>query len=340
MARTLKEIYNSMISEKISFSELNDLQPQIADSQTLLDDLTSTSKVAIWRLILWVCAFGIWTHEKLWDTFQDDFLDTAEGLIPGTLQWYVNETKAFQYGDDLVWDGDKYEYEDTVSAEAIAKKIITQAAAVESNRQVIIKIAKGELGSLTVLTTDEENAYSGYLEQIKFAGTGTTIINSVADDMKVQFIITYDPLVLTDSGELISEAGTYPVNDAITDHIQGLPFDNEFTVAGLIDDIQAVSGVLNVVCKLCQARTGVAVYEDILATEEENYNSYAGYIVITSAFPLGTSTADDYDVSTIYNIGDEAIYQQIYYKCNTNGTTGAWDPAKWDAMSNVQFNAG
>jgi hypothetical protein len=329
-----------MIAEKVSFSELNELQPQVADSQTLLDDVTSTSKVANWRLILWICAFGIWTHEKLWDVFQTTFLATAEGLIPGTLQWYVNETKAFQYGDDLVWDGDKYEYEDTVSAEAEAKRIITQAAAVESNRQLIIKVAKGEIGSLTVLTTDEENAYSGYLEQIKFAGTGTTIINSVADDMKVQLIVTYDPLVLSDDGELLSTPGTYPVNDAITNYLQEIPFNNEFTVAAMIDAIQAVSGVLNVTCKLCFARSGAAAYEDILATEEENYNSYAGYIVIDSLYPLGTSTADTYDPSATYNIGDEAIYSGIYYECNTNGTTGAWNAANWDEISNVQYNAG
>lgn len=50
MARTLTEIYDSMNAEKQNMASLTDLAPAVNDTQTLLTDLNSPSKVAHWRL--------------------------------------------------------------------------------------------------------------------------------------------------------------------------------------------------------------------------------------------------------------------------------------------------
>lgn len=42
---------------------------------------------------------------------------------------------------------------------------------------------------------------------------------------------------------------------------------------------------------------------------------------------------DAYDSTHTYNTGNTCIYNNVLYKCNTDGTTGAWDSTKWDATT-------
>ena len=67
MARQISEIYNELVLEKQNFTQLNALQPNIDSSQTLLNDLNTSSKVAVWRLIFFVVAVGIWSLENIFD---------------------------------------------------------------------------------------------------------------------------------------------------------------------------------------------------------------------------------------------------------------------------------
>ena len=59
LARTILEIYDSIIAEKQNMASLNALQPSIDSSQDLLNDLTSSSKVAVWRLWAFITAVAI-----------------------------------------------------------------------------------------------------------------------------------------------------------------------------------------------------------------------------------------------------------------------------------------
>lgn len=42
---------------------------------------------------------------------------------------------------------------------------------------------------------------------------------------------------------------------------------------------------------------------------------------------------DAYDSTATYNTGDFCIYNDTFYKCNTDNTTGTWDAQYWDATS-------
>lgn len=44
-------------------------------------------------------------------------------------------------------------------------------------------------------------------------------------------------------------------------------------------------------------------------------------------------TSDPYDTTATYNTGDYVIYNNKLYICNTDNTTGAWDPLKWDEVN-------
>lgn len=291
MSRTLKEIYDEIITEKQTFSSLDTLLPNPDTAQTFLNDLTTSSKVAVWRLMFWVVAFVIWGHEQIFEAHTTEINAIAEAMIPGVLKWYVEEAKKFQNGYELEWIDSKYQYADTTSVDAVASKIVTQAAAVESAGDIIIKVAKGTIGSFSVLSTAELVSFQQYIEKIKFAGTVTTLINESADDLKLAYTIYYDPLVIElDSStpqraKLISD-GTYVVEEAITNHIQGLPFNSKLKIVELTDAIQNAEGVLNVVANEVQARYGAVPYADITTETDQSYLARAGYLAMATNFGL------------------------------------------------------
>ena len=55
---------------------------------------------------------------------------------------------------------------------------------------------------------------------------------------------------------------------------------------------------------------------------------------VNIANPASTANfAPDYDDTATYNKGDKCIYNNLFYICNTDNTTGAWDATKWDAFT-------
>jgi hypothetical protein len=289
MSRTIQTIYNEIITEKQTFTSLNSLVPNPDTAQTFLADLTSTSKVAIWRLLCWLMAFLVWTHEQIFDQHVIEIEARAQEIIPGTTRWYKNIALLFQNGYALTWDGDKYIYTDTTSLLAEASKVVTQSACIEVNTQVLLKIAGGTLGAFAPITAAQLLAFTSYIQTRKFAGVNVTIINWPHDLLKIQYTIEYDPLVIGATGLLLADGTTYPVVEAINDYIQALPFNATLKMSALTDAIQAVNGVMTSVCEVAEAKTnGAAIYTDILATTTDSYVAYSGYLLIDPAFPLSS----------------------------------------------------
>lgn len=283
MSRTIKQIYDAMITEKETFSSLNALVPNPDTAQTFLSDLTTSSKVAIWRLMFWVVAVAIWSHEQIFDQHKAELIEIGNNLITGTKRWYKEQALKFQYGDSLVWSATtlKFEYSPISSG----TKIIKACSVRESNGQVRIKIAKDDgANGLEPLTNTEKNSFSSYMNQIKFAGTNINITNINADDLKLSMNIYYDPLVLTSTGESILNAGTFPVEDAINEHLKNLPFDGTFNITKFIDAIQSAEGVIDPELISSEAKNGANPH---VATGQ-NYIASAGYLVIDGAYPLSS----------------------------------------------------
>ena len=301
MARTIVQIYDSIITEKESFTNLDTLQPLADSSQTFLTNLTASSKVAGWRCMAFVIAVAIWTHEKLWDLFKAEVEQVALDAIPGTIRWYVNKAKEFQNGYLLEWNATlgQSEYADTTSQDAQDARIITQAAAIESNGELTLKVAKGDIGSLAPLSAAELTSINQYFkgfgavrQGVGFAGVVLTMLSEAADDIKLAITIYYDPLVIEmDSstpsrGRLISDTSIYPVEDAVETYLQTIPFNSKFAASGLVDAIQNASGVVDVILNEAWARYGVIAYSDILATTNQSYTARAGYLAVATAFLL------------------------------------------------------
>lgn len=278
MARTITEIYDEMVAEKQSMPTLQGLQPAIDHSQTLLNDLTSKSKVAIWRLLFFVVAVAIWVHEVIFDKHKAEIEARANEVIPGTAKWYRDQCMLFQYGDPLVYLNRIYQYA-TIDE---TKQIIKRTAVIEANGQVRIKVAKLANGLPVPLSTSELTAFSAYVNQIKFAGTNIAIISHPADKLKISYDVTYNPLVMNGNGELIENTSIKPVEDAINNYIQNLPFNGILNLTKLTDAVQMAKGVIDPVLNSAEATYGNLAYAPIL----KNYNANAGYMEIDINFPL------------------------------------------------------
>lgn len=276
MSRTLQQIYDEIIDEKQSLSNLNALLPNSnAYFADFLTDLASNSRVAIWRLIAWVFAYATWTHEQLWDIFKAEIEDIAAKALAGTPRWYYERVLEFQYGDILVYEDGQYKY---ATIDELLKIVKYCAIEERADGVVLVKSAKDNSGTPEPLTAFELTALTAYLQDIKFAGTLLSVVSFPADQLQVYYEVFYDPIVPEAEVKALVEA-------AINSFIKNLPFNGRFNITNLTDAIQLLKGVVDPVFVDAQARYGILPYTVI----DREYNSNAGYLEIDPTFPLSTT---------------------------------------------------
>lgn len=208
--------------------------------------LNSTSKVAIYRLFVYVVAFSIWLLETLFDTHTAEINTKLANQKSGNKAWYRTKALAFQYGFDLVSDTDVFDNGNATDEVIEASKIVKYSAvneATESSR-VIIKIATETDGVLSPLSIAQLAAFDAYINEVRYAGVQITTINYLPDQLHLTIQIKRDALVLSATGMSIINAN-YPVNDAIEEFMKELPFDGELRLSALVDKLQVVPGVLD-----------------------------------------------------------------------------------------------
>lgn len=234
MARSIDTIYNIIVAEKETQSTLMDLQPSPENASNFLNDLTSDSKVAIWRLWAYITAVAIHTHEVVMDLFKIEVDRIAASAPAGTPRWYQKKMFEFQYQDTLVYKNNQYQY-DTIDAE---KKIITRCAIEERlNGVVVVKLAKGT-DQPEPLSVEERDGANSYAHKIKFAGTRLAVVSIPPDQLNVVYDIYYDPVYPLD------DVVRY-VDEAVNDHLKNLPFNAALNITSLTDSIQKATGVVD-----------------------------------------------------------------------------------------------
>src|ERR1019366_6876223 len=233
MSHSISYYYDIIVTEKQTMSNLTGLQPSVDTSQTLLADVTTTSRVARWRLWVWCVAVAMYSFDVLFDLFKIDLQKIADSSRFGALPWYVAIAKSYQKGYNLVWVGNAYQY----SVVDVPSQIITFAAAVElvtgPSALVNLKVAKGT--TPVPLSGTEIAAFTAYIQKIKPAGIVVTVISEVADDLRLFVDVGYDPLVLSATGESLITPGIFPVQDAINLFIQSLPFNGVMELDTLVE---------------------------------------------------------------------------------------------------------
>lgn len=233
MARSIDTIFSEMISRK--------------EQEPALSALNSSSKVAVWRLMLYVAAFSIWVLENLFDTHKAEVSAALAELKPHTARWYRNKALAFQYGFPLFPDSDVFNNAGKTDEQLAASKIIKYSAVTEAETEsrLIVKIATEKDGELQPITEDEKAAFDAYISDIKDAGVKVTVINYLPDILDLKLQTFYDPLVLTSDGTAITgiSVAKKPVELAIAEFLKELPFNGELILQSLVDKLQQTEGV-------------------------------------------------------------------------------------------------
>ena len=288
MARSITYWYDIIIAEKNTMSNLNSLQPNVDSSQALLSDVTTTSKIARWRLWVWCVAVSAYAVDVLFDLQKIELEAISLRSRFGTLPWYVWTAKNFQYGDPLpdplVWENNQYVYSPIVPEH----RIIKMAAAIEAGNTVNLKVAKLVGTVTTKLDITEKTAFVSYMTdatKVKPAGVVVNVISDDPDDLRLYVTIKYDPLVMMATGELLALPGVFPVNDKINKFIADMPFNGVLELCNLVDVIQSATGVVSVYITDAQARYGANPFVSF----PERYLANAGYLIIDVGTPLNTS---------------------------------------------------
>lgn len=227
-----------------SIQEIQTLILQAKAQEPALNELNSTSKVAIWRLWVYIIAVAIWSLEKLFDQHRADIDKRLAELKPHTARWYRSKALAFQYGFDLLPDSDTFNNQGHTEEAIEASKIVKYSAVIESKNEgrLIVKIAGEQGEQLQPITDAQKQAFESYLQEIKDAGVRLSVVNYQPDVLHLQMKIVYDPLVLDSNGQSILHA-TKPVEEAIKSYLKRLPFNGELVLAHLIDALQQAEGV-------------------------------------------------------------------------------------------------
>lgn len=299
MARTVEVIYNSMVSEKQTFTQLTGLMPTYnlagpnPDNpfRKLLDEINNNSSVGIWRQAMLLVAFAIHSFEKLQDIFKTDIEQLAKESIAGNVAWYAAQVKLWQFGYSLIWNNTtfRYYYSDTTSAAAIAARLVAKVSVVElfgpDTSAVHIKVAKDNNGTLIPLDDSpgsELESLETYVNRIKFAGVHTTVISLPADKVKLSLRRFYDGTLDLDTVKAEDET-------AIKDFLKNIDFNGTLYLNDLIDAFQALSSSkepsLMVVSCLCRADA-----EPAFTAVTESYNPASGYFELV---PIGNTPGVD-----------------------------------------------
>lgn len=246
MARRLEDIQNELLEAKNSVSELDALEVLTTNETTTVNNLNSNSKVAIWRLWVYIVAFSQWVQEKLWDVFRAEVEKRIFESRIHTKAWYRAIALAFQLGFEL---NESDVYDNTgVSDEDIANSKIIKHAAVQ--KYIIngygvlrVKVAKEVSDERVPLTTDELEAFKAYMNKVGDAGTVVIPTSAVADDLKLELTISYDPLVLNNEGQRLDGTDDTPILSAIKAFLRSFEFNGELVLQKLQNHLEGIEGV-------------------------------------------------------------------------------------------------
>lgn len=224
------------------------------NSNSILSEIESTAKTAIWRQIFEVIAWVIFNFMAAARLHLQEINDLIASQKVFNLRRYRYEALRFQYGFDLIDDTDQFKptfidngVEIIADAEKIEESKIVKYAAcsrvIDNGRaKIVMKIAPENMED--IFPNEVMTAFSKYIEEISPAGDHVTIINYLPDWLKFSFIVKYDPMVLLDNGMNILTA-KYPVQEAIENFLKNLPFNGELSVQKLEAAILSTDGVVD-----------------------------------------------------------------------------------------------
>lgn len=278
---TIKDFYNQIYAEKANWSELDSFVEGSASTSStaadrFLNDVQSGSIVADWRLWIWLGAFMSWFLNGLFELFKKETEELANRKYAGSQAYYIDRMLAYQDGDNVAYVNGAPSYAVIDDTKKIIKFVSVPRS---SGGAVAVKVAKE---GPTPLTSEEYNRARAFLTEITPPGIISNLISAVADRVKYNIEIYFNPLFDFSAVETAAKA-------AMVSYFKTLPFNGEITRNAFIDALQAVDGVSDVFVNSFEHATGVGDYAEIIRSAQ----SYAGYVELQDADSAITMTADE-----------------------------------------------
>jgi len=243
MFKTIIEIYNYILDLK--------------NKNTVLSELNSTSKTALWKQFLEVVSTAYWAFVSVRDLHDKETEVLIQEQKVPNLRWYRNKALSFQYGFDVETDTDVFKKtiqvdgvdieatEEQIDASKVIKYCAVDRKVIANRASLIIKIAGEENGEIVQASDDVKEALKKWFEVDGAAAAGDVItyINYKGDILSFSVDVYINPLVLMSDGRHKINLN-YPVEDAIKTYLKNLPFNGEFDVQKFEAAILATEGVL------------------------------------------------------------------------------------------------
>lgn len=259
MARSISQIKQSITQQILNngvLVELLNLDATLSWDEHLQQGLIS--RTSFINLMSAIIATSIWTLEVIFDDHKKETEILLRNQKVQRLKWYEQKALDFQYGHTLndIFEGEKDYYdninrtEDEVEEAKVVKKVSVNELPPTDDNDIQMKIAGMDNdGNLIQLSNDPAtpyyDAFVAYVNKVKGAGIYIEIINRIADKLKLDLRVYYDPLILTSTGKQVSGGDSEPVRDAVADFLKtGIDFDGILILNELVDKLQNVEGAL------------------------------------------------------------------------------------------------
>lgn len=264
MAQKIKDIIQEILEAKAQTAELSNLEVLTQNEINTLENL-STSKVAEWRIWVYVVAVGIWSLEKLFDLFKIEIEQRIAESRPHTKAWYRNLALNFHFGYQLQ-ETAIYDLTGLTDEQIQAAKIIKHAAVVKKTQSgygvLRIKVATENNLVREPITPIQMAAFSNYMNKVTDAGTLIEPTTAIPDDLKLEIDLYYNPEIMSNTGVFLDGSSDAPVVESIEDFLRSIDFNGEFVKTYLEDHLKGVKGVEIPVIKKAWSKYGGHSYDD------------------------------------------------------------------------------
>lgn len=258
---------------------ITEIKKTIDDEQALqsgLSTLNSPSQAAIYNLWKYITAVAMWIHETLWDKFKVELEEVADSAQIGTEGWVQQKAFDFQYSTTNPQIVQLVDFVPSYLVEDDSLKIITRCSVKTLPSKIVsIKVAKQD--PPVPLDSTELSSFTGYLDEISFAGVQYSPVSLTSDKIMVNASVYYNGQYSTTiSANTITAINTY---------LSAIPFDGILRISALEDAIQNVAGVSDIVLNNVALRadsTALSASTYLVQSNTTIFNKYgltSGYVV-------------------------------------------------------------